>query len=244
MSLFNHESPAHDGAVILSGDRIERFAAHLPLSTNLHEVGERGTRHTAALGLSERCDALVLVVSEERGTISIALEGQLRQLPSPAEGQQVLERFVEDQNPSGRRPWLQVASRREWAIAAIAVFIAVLLWTPFASRGVENIQQTVEVPVVLADAPQGWAVSAPDSPKVQVTLSGSPNAFDLLDQEKLKQMIELARLSEGWQSIVVAHDQLGGLPDGLNVVDIRPERIGFEARRDSAGTNPSAIDRK
>lgn len=244
LSLFHHESPGHDGAVIISGDRIERFAAHLPLSANLYEVGERGTRHAAALGLSERCDAVVLVVSEERGTISIASEGRLRQLPSPAEGQQILEMFVENQSPTGRRRWLQIASWREWAIAAIAVFIAVLLWTPFAARGVQNIQQTVEVSVALADAPQGWAVSAPDSPTVQVTLSGSPNAFGLLDPGKLRQKIELTRLSEGWQSVVVAYDQLEGLPDGLTVVDMRPERIGFEARRESAGTIPSADEQK
>lgn len=234
LSLFNRVSPAHDGAVIVTGDRIECFATHLPLSANLHEVGHRGTRHTAALGLSERCDALVIVVSEERGTISIADEGRLRELPSPAETRPVLERFLEDRHPSARS-LVPSASRREWATAAIAIVISILLWTPYAARGVANIQQTLDVPVALAGAPEGWSVGPPDSPTVEVTISGSPNAFDLLDPGKLRKTIPLPQLREGWQYVVVEPEQFEGLPDGLTVVNIFPERIGFEAKRIVAG---------
>ena len=76
-SIFHPKSMGHDGAVVIAERRIERLGVHLPLSSNLEEVGNSGTRHTAALGLAERCDALVLVVSEERGSISVAEQGRL-----------------------------------------------------------------------------------------------------------------------------------------------------------------------
>ena len=60
-----------------SFEQISEFAAHLPVSKNQYEVAGRGTRHAAALGLSECCDALVIVVSEERGTISVVMGGEM-----------------------------------------------------------------------------------------------------------------------------------------------------------------------
>src|SRR5262245_10657119 len=80
LSLFDTSSPGHDGAAVVRGDRVERFAVHLPLSTDRAQLDGVGTRHAAALGLAERCDALCLVVSEERGAISVARDGELRVL--------------------------------------------------------------------------------------------------------------------------------------------------------------------
>src|SRR5262245_19282787 len=83
LSLFDPGSPGHDGAILVEGERVTRFAVHLPLSTAREQLGAHGTRHAAALGLAERCDALCLVVSEERGTISAASEGRLVPLRGP-----------------------------------------------------------------------------------------------------------------------------------------------------------------
>jgi uncharacterized protein (TIGR00159 family) len=68
-AIFQKTSPVHDGAVIVRGDRIVRAAAVLPLTDRERVPSYYGTRHRAAMGLSERCDALVVVVSEERGEV-------------------------------------------------------------------------------------------------------------------------------------------------------------------------------
>ncbi len=77
MSIFNPYSPLHDGAVIIENNRISKAAAILPLTKKL-EVDQRfGTRHRAAIGITEESDAICLVISEERGTISVSVNGHI-----------------------------------------------------------------------------------------------------------------------------------------------------------------------
>jgi diadenylate cyclase len=74
--LFYPNSPLHDGALILRGDRVVAAGCTLPLSDRV-DRGRIGTRHRAALGISERTDAVAVVVSEERGDISVAADGRM-----------------------------------------------------------------------------------------------------------------------------------------------------------------------
>ena len=77
LNVFIVNTPLHDGAAIIRGNRLISAACVLPLTEN-HELStELGTRHRAAIGLSEQCDALIVVVSEETGTISVAESGRL-----------------------------------------------------------------------------------------------------------------------------------------------------------------------
>lgn len=77
-NLFYEGSPLHDGAVIIRGERIHAASCVLPLTEKKNLGRNLGTRHRAGLGLSEVCDALVIIVSEETGVISVAADGQLR----------------------------------------------------------------------------------------------------------------------------------------------------------------------
>ena len=77
LNIFEHNTPLHDGAVIVRGDRIASATCYLPLSDNMQISKELGTRHRAALGMSEVSDALIIIVSEETGYVSVAMGGQL-----------------------------------------------------------------------------------------------------------------------------------------------------------------------
>jgi diadenylate cyclase len=77
MNIFTPNAPLHDGAVIVRGDRIAAAGCFLPLTKQLDIDSDLGTRHRAALGISDQSDALALVVSEETGHIAIAFDGQL-----------------------------------------------------------------------------------------------------------------------------------------------------------------------
>jgi len=76
-SIFNKESPLHDGALIINGDRIVAARCVLPISENLNLPPNYGLRHRAALGLSENTDAFTIIVSEQSGKVSIAESGKL-----------------------------------------------------------------------------------------------------------------------------------------------------------------------
>ena len=77
INIFEHNTPLHDGAIIVRGDRIVSATCYLPLSDNMELSKELGTRHRAAVGISEVSDSLTIVVSEETGSVSVAKNGRL-----------------------------------------------------------------------------------------------------------------------------------------------------------------------
>lgn len=77
INIFEHNTPLHDGAVIIRGDRIVAATCYLPLSDNMGLSKELGTRHRAGVGISEVTDSLTIIVSEETGKISVAVGGKL-----------------------------------------------------------------------------------------------------------------------------------------------------------------------
>lgn len=77
INIFEHNTPLHDGAVIVRGDRVTSATCYLPLSDNMQLSKELGTRHRAGVGISEVTDSLTIIVSEETGKISVAYRGKL-----------------------------------------------------------------------------------------------------------------------------------------------------------------------
>ncbi len=93
-SIFSLSSPMHDGGVVVRGERIASCACLFPLSENTSVSKTMGTRHRAALGLTEQTDAVVAVVSEETGDVCIAFEGRFIPTPTQDEFSNVLKRFL------------------------------------------------------------------------------------------------------------------------------------------------------
>ncbi len=77
INIFEHNTPLHDGAIIIKGDRVISATCYLPLSDNMQLSKELGTRHRAGVGISEATDSLTIIVSEETGNISVAYKGDL-----------------------------------------------------------------------------------------------------------------------------------------------------------------------
>lgn len=134
-SIFDSHSLGHDGAFIVEEGRVTRFGSQLPLSKDFSKITNLGTRHSAALGLSERCDAMCLVVSEETGKISFALRGDLVAVKDLEELQDGIEIFLTKHLPKTPQNYVYhfvTENLREKVIAAV---ISVLLWVFFVGRG-------------------------------------------------------------------------------------------------------------
>ncbi len=93
-TIFLKESPLHDGAVLIEGDRIKAAGCLLPLSYSPDIDPSLGTRHRAALGLSQRSDAIVIIVSEETGSISVAVDGKIHRNVDGGPLRDMLERLL------------------------------------------------------------------------------------------------------------------------------------------------------
>ncbi len=107
INIFEHNTPLHDGAVIVRGNRVVSATCYLPLSDNLGLSKELGTRHRAGVGISEMTDSLTIIVSEETGKISVAYEGDLdRNLDAEA----LRSRMQEILNKSGE----ETRSKFKW----------------------------------------------------------------------------------------------------------------------------------
>ncbi|MBR3295852.1 MAG: diadenylate cyclase CdaA [Clostridia bacterium] len=102
-NIFFHNAPLHDGAMILNGERIVAAGCFLPLSDNRDIDSELGTRHRAAIGLSEISDARIIVVSEETGAISLAHEGTITRYLDRDELHKVLETIYNVNNSKSKR---------------------------------------------------------------------------------------------------------------------------------------------
>jgi diadenylate cyclase len=95
LTIFKPGSPLHDGAVVVQDGRVAAAACFLPLTVNPRLSRELGTRHRAAIGLTEESDAVAVVVSEETGTISIALDGQIDRGLTPDDLRARLRRLMQ-----------------------------------------------------------------------------------------------------------------------------------------------------
>ncbi len=102
VTIFQPGSPLHDGAVIVQEDRVAAAACFLPLTVNPSLGREMGTRHRAAIGVSEESDAVAIVVSEETGAVSLALDGQIERRLDPEQLKARLQALLVSRRPASR----------------------------------------------------------------------------------------------------------------------------------------------
>ena len=132
LSIFDSNTPGHDGAVIIENGKIKYFGAHLPLAQKITESMRTGTRHRAATGLTEETDAFVIVVSEERGVVSLAQNGRIQQVSDEVLLSR-LSNFIEKQAPQNNKDshWLKYLVIKNWIEKLISIILAIILWVSF-----------------------------------------------------------------------------------------------------------------
>lgn len=224
-SIFDPHSPGHDGAVVIRDGRIVRICAQLPLSENFEEAKLYGTRHSAGLGLSERTDALILIVSEERGIVSIAHDGHLVEIASAADLKLRLGSFLAVTGPATHRPRLAKRLLRHSGLKVASVAIAALGWFLFARQG-NTIEQTFVVPIEYRNIPANLCLEDRPPAEAKLTLSGPDPAFALLSPSSLRVRIELGGYHAGMVDIHLTEQDCVHPPD-LSVYRIEPKVLHF-----------------
>ena len=223
-SIFDPHSPGHDGAVIVESGGITRFATHLPLSKDFQQLAQIGTRHSAALGLAERTDALCLVVSEERGQVSIARDGRLLALNDVHVLGAELRRFLDEKHraPNQRRSWRRFVAEN-WVEKLASLALVIALWYVFVP-GSRPATLTYVVPVTVANLPADMQLDKVDPPDVQVSLTAPRRAFYLFDHSRLKVTVDAALAQFGRRTFDITESNVV-YPRELTLDDISPSKV-------------------
>jgi len=241
VSIFDKHSPGHDGAVVIENDRVVRFAAHLPLSKEPQGLSAGGgTRHSAALGLSERTDALCFVVSEERGEVSVARDGRLRTLARPEEGAVILRGYLRQKHPEAEHGfvWAQLV-RANRVETSVALGLVIALWYLFVP-GSRTVEFAFEIPVMVQNLPPGYEVESIEPNTVRAKFTGVRRAFYIFDKKRLEVTIDASLVKLGRRTFRLNHENLN-YPKDLTLQDIDPSRVRVAVRKaGDAANNPQA----
>ncbi|MDA1054452.1 MAG: diadenylate cyclase [Planctomycetota bacterium] len=227
-SIFDAHTPGHDGAVIMDNSRIEQFAAHLPISKNTKEIAGRGTRHSAGLGLSECSDSLTIVVSEERGVVSVAEAGTLTEMATADDLKRHLKKFLSAKFPHVTQPFWERFLIQHGLLKILALAIAIVAWFVLAYDP-HTIQRTFVVPIEYRNLARGLVLDETAPNEARVTLSGSERNFRFLEPGSLKVTLDLTDARAGYQEFPIT-DRNIRLPTNLAPYRIEPRFIRLYLR--------------
>ncbi len=243
LTVFQKQSPLHDGAIIIKGERIIEASSILPLSRDEGLSSKYGTRHRAALGISEHSDALVVVVSEERGEISLVERGSIVLVKSQSELIKALEQGV------AQRP---IVLRRSSAgisgfffgnlhVKALSFTSAIVLW--FAVVGPRLAEVGMSVPIQYANLPAEMEITGQWVDKVDVRVRGSESALTNLQPGSVRAVIDLTHLVPGLNYFRLSDRNLL-VPPGISIKQIRPSDLHLKIETSKTETftvQPSLI---
>ncbi len=210
LSVFWPDNPVHDGAAIIQGDQIVEVGAILPLSRKSDLPSSYGTRHRAALGLAEKTDALIILVSEESGKV-VGMKGdQVREINNNIELEKIL---LTNTGTSGDYKGLRKRDKLNLVLAAMAIVLFVAgTWFSF-SRGLETLA-TLEVPIEYMNRDPNMELIASSLNSVNLDLSGGGTLLKSIQPEQVKVRVDLSKAVVGLNSYTITSENIT-LPPGI-----------------------------
>jgi len=220
MTIFWSDGPVHDGAIIIQDDRVKQVGAILPLSQRQDFPSYYGTRHRAAAGLSEAKDALVVAVSEERGTVTVAKNSHVMTVNRREQLEEMIQHHLE-----GKRG-LRTYPGKEYLELGTALLLSFLIitgvWYSF-TRG-RDTTVAFNVPIEYINRNPGMVISDTSNNELRVFLSGSRSLMQSVRPEQLRARIDMTGTKEGSNVIKLTEKDVE-YPPGLALKEIHPEEI-------------------
>ena len=218
-SLFEESSPLHDGAVVICNGRIAEASTHLPLSASTDLPQHFGTRHRAAVGLTERSDALVVVVSEERGTVSVAIGGELLEIKNAQELETLLVSSLETKAAAARKISFRERVLSNIVPKFVTLSLVMACWLMINAR--QGGIQTVMAQVKFHNLPENLVLKDDLPAELEVQLKSLSAVFVPSSKMEVAADLDLSKLHEGVNSIAVDNKAFQ-LPLGVSVVKVTP----------------------
>lgn len=238
LSIFWPGNPVHDGAAIIQGDQISQVGSILPVSGQKNLPSQYGTRHRAALGLTEQCDGIVIVVSEETGRVAIAKNGQLDFFYTPETFLKTLGEYLnqgEEQTAISKQKF-----RLETTIAAVVSFLFVTAIWFFFARGMDTIVN-LSVPIEYMNRPQDMEILDTSVNKVRFQLSGSSAILKSITPDQVQVRLDLSKSVIGENSFTITNKNVS-LPPGVLLKSIEPTVIDVDLDEQVEKELPVQVD--
>jgi len=242
MSIFHKESPLHDGALLIRRGRIAKAACYLPLSSAEGLPKEWGTRHRAALGLSERCDALVVIISEERGEISVAQGRQMIHVTNIEQLSKLVNEALVSNGPAVKS-WPEMIlslTVHRWPVKLVVLALVCLFWLLLA--GQQNFEVTIKVPLEVKNLPEKIEVLEPVNSEIAITVQGLRKDASTLSRRNVHAEVDLSMARFGNRVFRITRDRIILPNDRIKVVSIEPPLIEFSLR-ETPNKNEPFIDK-
>jgi diadenylate cyclase len=246
LSLFNPNCPRHDGAAVIINNRLSRIGAFLPLAQAEGTDMRYGTRHLAALGLTQRSDAHVLVVSEERQVVSYVHDGRIRELPTQ-EGvnglSQALQATLGEQAGVGKSKRGLILSAGLWILCGIVTVVGSLNMERWKEHFVESSAVLTYMParVELSAVPKQFFVE--ELKPTEVTLFMRTSQI-LKPAGGLTVTVDLRGVKAGKYTLPLSEANLSGLPRDTKIERFEPafiQCIVAEVRRMRVGVERAEV---
>lgn len=228
LSVFNPQTPGHDGAVVIKGDTVKKFGAHLPLSENSRVTRKYGTRHRAAIGISERTDALSIVVSEEKGTISMTHNQKMHTVKSTAKLESEIKSFLGRKFPKKNGSFYNGWLKSNYRLFSASLIFSAIFWIIFTYQ-TPIIQKKYTVPIEFKNLQKEHLVDAYSPQSMDIIFSGRENDFNILKPDAIKASLDLSETSTGWKQITIEEKDIG-YPSNLKVIKIEPAAISINIK--------------
>ncbi len=227
-SIFFEGSPLHDGALVIRNGRISLASCHLPLSTRTDIPHYYGTRHRAGLGLSERSDALVVIVSEERGEVTLALSGELRKVESAGRLVDMLRTLLEP--PAQEPTHISLARRicRNFWPKLVTVCFVTVCWLIVTARQGELV--TVNAPIQYRNLPESLIFSKSSQDQVELQLKTVSSLIPLPKEGEVAAQIDLREIKQG-SNLITLRKKDFNLPSGVQIARLRPAVLRVSVER-------------
>ena len=236
VSIFQKHSPLHDGAVLIHNGKITMAAAFLPLTSQEGLSKALGTRHRSAIGITERCDAWALVVSEENGQVSLVREGVLDSMESAGYLTETLKELLipDRSDTTGGLQQIKHLILNRWRIKMATLTIVSVVWFSFA--GQQNVEISLEIPLTIHNLQSQLEVNSAIQ-DLMVTARGQRKDIGMLSPKNVKTDIDLSRAAAGKMDIFLNRQQLQLPNDRVEIIRIEPNSLTLEVRAKQEGIN-------
>jgi uncharacterized protein (TIGR00159 family) len=221
MSIFDPHSPGHDGAMVIENGRLSSFGVRLPLSGAKTLSEEFGTRHHAAMGLSEVSDALAVAISEERGTVTAFYGGRMKRI---RERNALSSQIMSHWQNTASNPFLALKGGKKRTLVSelgFSLVLAFLFWFSVIFAQTEMLERVLSVPIEYVATPPDIALVGNKPTEVKLHLAGPKSDLDFISLSHPAVRIDLSKVGAGEQEFVVTDKDLS-LPRNVSLLGAEP----------------------